>query len=337
MIKGLIFLAAFGLAMHAHGQGCCSGGSGSPIAGGSSQGVLLERQMEISSNYQHTASHLFMVADHDTARMFESLKSDYIYTRFAYGLSSKLTFSVETGYYLNRTQIGLGYSDTIRSSGLGDLILFPRYEIWNKKKEKRNTEITLGLGYKIPVGSYRDSTLVYTNPFTNQNYYTLSPPTVQPTNGSQDFIFYGFALQEYIQPQLKIFVNTLYIKKGWTPLGMKFGDYASVGLFINRMFYKKRIGLTLQVKGEYVGEMRHDQNLDILALYNIDAKSTGSKKVFFVPQFSYTHKKLTLYAYSEIPLYQYLSGMQIASQYQLTGGFSYRFMVSGKACAEAGK
>lgn len=30
-------------------QGCCSGGSGSPIAGGVSQGVLQEGQMEFGS------------------------------------------------------------------------------------------------------------------------------------------------------------------------------------------------------------------------------------------------------------------------------------------------
>ena len=337
MVRKIAVITFICSAFHSFGQGCCSGGSGSPIAGGSSQGVLTEKQMEFSSNYQHTASNIFMVADHDTARMFESLKSDYIYTRLAYGLSKNLTFSIETGYFLNRTQIGLGQSDTISSSGFGDLILFPRYEIFNKKTEKRKTEITLGLGYKIPIGTYNDSVLVYTNPFTQKDYYTTSPPTVQPTNGSQDFIFYGFAMQEYLQPKLKVFANALYIKKGWNPLSMKFGDYASIGLFINRMFYKKRIGITLQIKGEYVGGMRYDKNVDVLALYNIDAKSSGSKKVFFVPQLSYTYKNLTLYAYSEIPLYQYLNGMQVASQYQFTGGFAYRFMVSKKSCEEVEK
>lgn len=316
-------------------QGCCSGGSGSPIAGGSSQGVLIEKQIEISSNYQHMSSSLFMVKDHDTARMFEELRSDYIYTRLAYGLSKKLTFSIEAGYYLNRRQIGLENSDTIQSKGMGDLILFPRYEIFNKKTEKRKTELTLGLGYKIPLGSYNDSTLVYTNPYTKQEYYTTSPPTVQATSGSQDFIFYGFAMQEYLKPKLKVFANTIYIKKGWNPLSMKFGDYASVGLFVNRMFYKKRIGVTLQVKGEYIGEMRHDKNMDVMALYNIDVKSTGSKKVFFVPQLSYAYKNITLYSFSEIPLYQYLNGTQIASGLQFTAGFSYRFMASKRACETA--
>lgn len=322
---GIVFTSSFSF-----GQGCCSGGSGSPIAGGSSQGVLLEKQVEFSSNYQRISSNVFMAQDHDTSRMFESLSSDYVYTRLAYGVTKKLTFSIETGYFLNRRQIGLENADTIQSKGFGDLIIFPRYELFNKKTEKIKTEITLGLGYKIPIGSYNDSTLVFTNPNTNQKYYTVSPPTVQATNGSQDFIFYGFFMQEYTKAKIKIFANSIYIKKGWNPLSMKFGDYASIGLFVNRMFYKKRIGTTLQVKGEYIGEMQHDKNVDVLALYNIDVKSTGSRKVFFVPQVSYTYKNLTLYCFSEIPLYQYLNGTQVASSFQFTGGFSYRFMAYKK-------
>ena len=37
-------------------QGCCSGTSGNPIAGGASTGVLLKNQLEISLNYQYNLS-----------------------------------------------------------------------------------------------------------------------------------------------------------------------------------------------------------------------------------------------------------------------------------------
>jgi hypothetical protein len=328
----LLFVFSF-YTLQVYSQGCCSGGSGSPIAGGSSQGVLSDKQVEISSSYQHISSNKFKTKDHDTTRLFDVLKSDYIYTRFAYGLTNKLTMSVEAGYFIDRVQIGLNGADTIRSSGIGDLIIFPRYEVYNKKNERFKTEITLGLGYKIPLGKYNDSTLVYTNPFTNQEYYTISPPTVQPTNGSQDFIFYGFTCREYFQPKLKIFATALYIKKGWNPLSQKFGDYSSVGLFVNRMVYKKRIGLTLQLKGEYIAPMRYDKNIDVLALYNIDPNSTGSRKVFVIPQLSYNYKNLTLFGFSEIPVYQYMNGTQIASNFQFTAGFAYRFMAKKKETA----
>ncbi|MES2397496.1 MAG: hypothetical protein V4549_15920 [Bacteroidota bacterium] len=310
-----------------YAQGCCSGGSGSPIAGGASQGVLQERQMEISSNYQYIGTSKFLYQDKDTVKQFDYLSSNYIYTRLAYGLTKDFTMSVESGYFINKTQIGLDKVDTIKSSGIADLILFPRYDIVNRTEESKRTEITIGLGYKIPLGMHNDSTVVYTNPTTGQRFYTTSPPTVQPTTGSQDIIFYTFFFRGYPLKNFRIFANTLYIKKGWNSLGQKFGDYATIGLFASKTFFEK-LGVTLQVRGEWIDKMKADKNVDLLALYNVDITSTGSRKVFFVPQLSYTHKSFTVFVLSEIPVYQYVNNIQVASQYQFTGGLSYRFYIN---------
>lgn len=305
-------------------QGCCSGGSGSPIAGGASQGVLLDRQMELAANYQYIYTNKFLAGDRDTFAQFDNLQSNYLYFRAAYGVTKDFTMSVETGYFLNKTQIGLDGADTITSSGIGDLILFPRYDILNRTTEKKRTEITLGLGLKIPLGKYNDSTLVYTNPNTGQQYFTTSPPTIQPTNGSNDFIFYGFFYRGYPQKKFRIFSNLFYVHKGWNPLGQKFGDYASVGLFAGQTFFEN-FGITLQLKGEWIGKMDYDKNIDMVALYNVDVHSTGSRKLFFVPQINYTYKNFTVYVLSEIPLYQYVNASQVASHVQFTSGIAYRF------------
>lgn len=320
----IIILSSFFLFNKTYSQGCCSGGSGSPIAGGASQGVLQDRQVEIAANYQYLSTNKFYVKDRDTASLFDDLNSNYLYFRLAYGLTKNLTMSVESGYFLNKTQIGLDKADTINSSGIGDLILFPRYDLLNRTTETRRTEITIGIGLKIPLGMYDDSTVVYTNPTTGKKYYTTSPPTVQPTNGSNDFIFYGFLYRGYPTKNFRLFANMLYVRKGWNPLGQKFGDYASVGLFAGQTFFKK-LGVTLQLKGELVGKMHYDKNIDMLALYNIDVTSTGSRKVFIVPQLSFSQKNFTVYALSEFPVYQYLNGTQVGSEQQFTVGISYRF------------
>lgn len=322
----LIIVPFFLIVNKIQSQGCCSGGSGSPIAGGASQGVLQERQMEVSANYQYVGSNKFKVGDRDTLSLFDNLFSNYLYTRVAYGITDKLTMSIESGYFFNKTQIGLKKADTIRSSGIGDLIIFPRYSIYTRNTEKTRTEITLGLGYKIPLGKYNDSTVVFTDPKTLKKYYTTDPPTVQQTNGAQDFIFYGFVYRGYVEQKFRVFANLIYIKKGWNPLGQKFGDYSSIGLFAGKTFFKK-LGITFQLKGEWVNKMKYDHNVDMLALYNIDVKSTGSKKILAVPQLSFTQKTLTVYALTEIPLYQYVNGTQVASHYQFTAGISYRFFV----------
>ena len=320
----VLTFAAFIFSTVVYSQGCCSGGSGSPIAGGASQGVLQDRQVEVSANYQYMSTNKFYVKDRDTVSMFDNLSSNYLYFRLAYGLTKNLTMSVESGYFINKTQIGINRVDTFASKGFGDLILFPRYDVLNRTTETRRTEITLGLGLKIPLGMHDDSTVVYTNPTTGKKYYTTSPPTVQPTNGSNDFIFYGFFYRGFPLKKFSLFSNVIYIRKGWNSLGQKFGDYSSVGLFASKTFFKK-LGVTLQVKGEWVGEMQYDKNVDMLALYNVDVTSTGGRKIFFVPQLNFTHNNFTIYALSEIPLYQYVNGTQVGSQHQITAGVAYRF------------
>ncbi len=306
------------------GQGCCSGGSGSPIAGGASQGVLQDRQMEISGNYQHIETYRFFSGDKDTAALFDSFKSNYLYLKVAYGITKDLTMSVESGYFINKTQIGLQKIDTIKSGGIGDLILFPRYDIFNRTTETRRTEITFGLGFKIPLGKYDDSTVVYTAPITHKQTFTTSPPSVQSTTGSHDFIFYGFVFRGYPLKNFRIFANALYIRKGYNPLGEKFGDYASIGLYAGTTLFKK-LGLTLQVKGEWVDKMKAVPKLDLLAYYNVDVNLTGSKKIFIVPQISFTQQNITVFALTEIPVYQYVNHAQVGSQFQGTVGVSYRF------------
>src|SRR5436190_965447 len=90
----------------AFSQSCCSGGSGSPIAGGTSQGVLLDRQAEIGLNFQYINSNKFLTGDQPSTNFLDNFNSKYLYTRFGYGVNKNLTMSVETGYYFNKTQIG---------------------------------------------------------------------------------------------------------------------------------------------------------------------------------------------------------------------------------------
>ena len=177
-------------------QSCCSGGSGSPIAGGTSQGVLLDRQAEIGMSFQYINTNKFLTGDQKSTNFLDNYNSKYLYTRLAYGVTKNLTMSVESGYYFNKTQIGLNKRDTISCSGFGDLILFPRYNIYNHNTEKTRTEITIGLGYKIPLGKYLDSSVVYTD-LSGKKYYTPKPPAVMPTSGSQDVIFYAFLYRGY--------------------------------------------------------------------------------------------------------------------------------------------
>lgn len=324
----ILFLLPFNKSI---GQGCCSGGTGSPIAGGASQGVLQANQMELSAAYQYLFSDKFKTLGRDTSKLFDKIYSNYLYGRLGYGLTEKLTLSVEAGYFINKTQIELNKVDTIHSAGFGDLIIFPRYQLFNKKTADHRTEMVVGLGCKIPIGKYNDSTLVYTNPTNGKEYFAPLPPTIQPTTGSLDFVFYGFVLHDFTKRKFKLFSNLLYIKKGWNPLGQKFGDYMVLGLFASRTVFNK-LGLNLQLKAEHIAKMKAAKNIDMVALYNVYTESTGSTKLFIVPQVSFSQNNFTYFLLSEFPLYQYVNGTQVVSQIQATAGISYRFFTKQPSC-----
>jgi hypothetical protein len=318
------FIGTFVFSMHAYAQGCCSGGSGSPIAGGTSQGVLADRQAEISASFQYINTNRFQKGTKRTKNFLDNYSSEYLYTRLAYGVTERFTLSLESGYYFDRTQVSLS-GEKITSSGIGDVILFPRYTVYTHNTERTRDEITLGVGFKMPVGKYLDSSVVYVDPVSGKVIYASMPPVVMPTTGSQDFIFYGFGYRGYPEKKVSLFTSILYVKKGWNPIGQRFGDYASIGLFAGKTFHNK-FGITLQLKGEWVDVMKYDKNIDFIAKYNFDVVSTGGQKLLFVPQLNYSYKNLAVYLLSEVPLYQYVNGTAIASQYLFTMGFSYRFM-----------
>lgn len=315
----------------AFSQGCCSGGGSNPIAGGTATGVLQKYQMEVSLNYQNNTSNKFFEGTEEVSQegIYDKLSSEYLFLRTDYGISKKLTLSLGTGYHLNKT---LSYKDqdtSASSSGFGDLIIFPRYDIYNETKGNIRSEITLGIGVKIPIGSHTDTMKI------TSDVWDLIPPTIQLSTGGTDLMLYSFFLREYKKQKFRLFANSLYIRKGYNSLDEKFGDYTSVSLFASKTFFRKW-GLTTQIKAERIGqiEVRQSKLLDLIVsdqyfgLPNFleKQKATGSKKWLFIPQISYSQSGITIFATSEIPLYQYLNGNQIGSNQQFTVGVNYRFL-----------
>ena len=305
-----------------YAQGCCSGGAGSPIAGGAASGVLQEYQMEISVNHQFNSSNKFYTGSKSTEPLFKNLTSNYMFFRTDYGVSKKLTLSLATGYYLNKSKEADYVINNRTSSGFSDLIIFPRYSVYNKNNNFKRTEIALGLGIKMPIGTHIDSTLTGPNEW---DFYKTNPPLVQTTNGSNDFMFYSFIFREYQKRKLRLFISALHVKKNFNSLGLKFGDYSSLGVFVSKTFFRKW-GVTTQLKLEHIGKIQSAKEINPESLYDIVPISTGSNKAFFTPQISYSQNGLTLFVTSEIPIYQYLHGTQIGSQSQFTAGVNYRFL-----------
>ena len=333
-LKFSLVLLLFCLSVSDAFSQCCAGGSGSPIAGGTSQGVLQEKQVEISSNFQFISTNKFYrknIVAPDSVRTFDGFKSTYEYFRVAYGITKNLTFSVESGYYYQKKEIGLNKdaTTTYNAKGFGDLILFPRYDIINWTEEKHRTEVTVGLGFKIPLGSYNDST-GNVEPFSGNTYYVTNPTSVQLSSGAHDIIFYTFLYRGFTEKNFRVFANALYIKKGYNPNGEKLGDFASVGIFAGKTFFNN-LGVTLQARYEWMDRMKVNESIYLFGKpSNYFPEATGYKKVFISPQLSFSKGKFTVYGSYDIPVYQYLNTSehytQMGSQHQATIGVTFRFM-----------
>ena len=322
-------------------QGCCSGGGSNPIVGGAATGVLQKYQMEVSLNYQTNQSNMFFEGAEEVEQkgIYDKLSSGYLFLRTDYGISKKLTLSFATGYYLNKALKEKNTTTTLSNSGMGDIIIFPKYDIYNKTNGNTRNEITLGFGVKLPVGSHTDTVA------SESAIPDYLPSTVQLSTGGVDIMLYAFYFREYKKQKLRVFVNSLYIRKGYNSLDEKFGDYTSFSLFASKTVYR-RWGLVAQVKGEWIGQLNAEQSkLDRFEnpdnwLTEFEAetffekqKATGGKKVFFIPQLSYSQDAITIFFASEIPLFQSLNGYQFASQSQFTIGVNYRFLT--KECEDS--
>jgi hypothetical protein len=306
---------------------CCSGGSGSPIAGGTSQAVLMKSQLELNTNLQVIQSNVFYTGSQrdNENKYFDQYRSLYQYFRVAYGVTPELTMSIEGGNYFYKEEVGLDADPekSYKSKGFGDLIIFPRYRILNYCSGNTTNEITIGLGFKIPIGKYNDSTM-RTEPFSGETYYVTNPQSVQMSSGAQDLIFYALLSRGYTEKKIRIFANMLYVKKGWNPLGEKLGDFTSIGLFAGKTFFKN-FGTTLQLRAEWVQKMKINNDILLYAYPSYDPEATGYQKVFLSPQVNYSVKNFSFYGLVDIPVYQYLTKTQVGTQYQFTAGLTYRF------------
>jgi hypothetical protein len=339
--SNLLFLfiaagAAFVPAGNATAQ-CCSAGSGSCIVGGSAQGVLRAHEMQLATNFQFIDTRAFFrESERVDEHTFDGFRSRYQYFKLAYGASDKLTLSLETGYHLLKEEIGrMGDpANTFSSSGFGDLVIFPRYEVLRKEGRKGTNEIALGLGYKVPLGSYNDS-IGRVEPFSGHTYYLTKPTAVQLSSGAQDLIFYAFLHHGFIRSKINLSATAMYVKTGWNPNGEKLGNFTSLALFVARPI-NELIGITLQGRYESITRMQVNEAVMLFGKpSNYFPEATGYRKFFLTPQISLTKGAFTFYASTDLPLHQYMNTSefytQVGSQHTTTVGLSYRFLVKRPA------
>ncbi|MFM8568195.1 MAG: hypothetical protein ACKOB6_01095 [Candidatus Kapaibacterium sp.] len=302
---------------------CCAGGNANPIAGGASQSVLQEGEWEAGMSVQGVRTHTFLSGSEPASSFMDEFTSLYLYSRVAYGLSDRLTLSAECGSWPSKKQIGFNASDTNTASGIGDVIILPRACLYRSGVGETHTEVTLGMGMKIPVGSPDDS-VRRDVPFVGSMYFR-KPLSIQLSSGAQDLIFTAFVFRGNTVSNVNLFANAVYIRKGWNPSGEKLGDFFSMSVFGAAPLFTACSGI-MQLRGEWVGMMRINPVVVANKNPGYEPKWTGSRKLFVSPQANYMiMPSVAVFALADIPVYQYVNGTQVASAFQATLGLNWRW------------
>lgn len=295
------------VANHAFGQ-CCS--PGNPIGGLSGLGTNPADTWQFFLNYRYGYSGAYFEGNKESdTRFIESGNFSHIGLIASLGLTEKLTVEAETGYFLNKTQMYVPgiIPEKLVGRGLTDLILSVRYQIW--REPISDWEITSGAGIKIPAGSY-------------QKKYegALLTRDLQPTTGSYDFIHSLFLYKGFLGQKLRAFLATRLEIKGLNPDKYRYGNFLMVSGFASWSPGIRWI-LVGQIRSEFRGRdtrLRSGSGIPVGDDREI-VIPTGSAKVFFVPQITYSFSQETfLSLLVDLPLYQYYHDKQLASTTALT-------------------
>jgi hypothetical protein len=324
----------------AFGQ-CCSGGAGGSgsLAGDFASGTLVAGQFAFSSIYQHVHTDKFFEGNevlsnnayHEQApnNYLDGFDNSQIYMRFAYGITERLTLSVETGYYLNKTEYRKDYLvDTMESTGISDLIVFPRYNIWRAGEGRLRFGATVGVGMKIPLGSNNDSALVFHDENSGLKFYDLKSPAIQLSSGSNDLLLSGTVSMRMVPQKLTLSVNTFYILMGWNSLGEKAGNYGSLILRANKSI-GQNWNVIGNIKGERIGSREQSYGMAYASAAD-DVANSGGTRLHFMPQVNWSvpsgflNSTITLFGFTELPLYQNMNGIQLGAQVNYSLGLVLR-------------
>jgi len=320
ILPPILLLFAIALTVNHTQAQCCAGAS--PIAGGSNLSLLERGQLEISPRYQYSyGDETYRGDTANDISLFTKVFNHYAYLNVGYGLSDNLSFYAALGYYPAKTEMLV--RDTISGKGIGALVLFPKYKVLDYSNNNRKTELTLGFGMKIPLGEFDQSRVIFVNPVTGEEFSIINSPATQPSTGTNDFIFNLQFLQAYPKKTFYFSSNITYIMRGTNPIGQNFGDIVSASISTGKNIFKW-LGVAAAVKAE-----KTDSLVD--ATWLSTQKNTGYKKLAIVPSINFIPaSNLTITASLEYPIYQYVTGVQIATKFIALISLNYRMGIIPK-------
>ena len=277
--------------------GCMSSlsvGALSPNIGSSSSGTMRQGNLftNLAGNYVFGDKYWseWKEIPPETVKQFENYS---LFLQTSLGITNRFTLDMNFGYVL-RNYIDAPPFEYNRN-GLNNLEIMGKYNFFYNPK--RDFEITVGLGGKIPLQMVSDTNYKYTQ--TSQGAFAGT---------YQIFLHKGFKKSEF---------HMFLIHKGEIS-AMNSADYLYGPFFINSLIVTKPISNSFIGLVELKNEIKlQDENV---GMTNYDS---GFMNIIFSPQIIYSFSKFTCGIKYELPVLRYYHGSQASKNYSLSLNLGY--------------
>jgi len=296
-------------------QTCCSGGV--PLTGNLGMPASSSGSWQFSLSYDHNRMSNLLEGSTRVDEDSRSRLTRSVLFESAYSISNRIYLSgLLTYVFQQRTIDYLGGGTTDRISSLGDAVFLLTYRLGGSSMQK--WEFLVGAGPKIPLGrsDLRSPVGILYN------------ADMQPGSGAWDAIVWGLlSRSEVIRPTTQLSIRYIYRYTGTNPdyLGSnsyRFGNETQVIAGISDSFL---LG-SLIVDPSLMLRFRYAEG-DISNGFNLP--NTGGRWMYLVPGITYNlTPDMHMGISGEIPLYTYLDGIQLSTDFRVRAGIYLR--LSGK-------
>lgn len=300
IIVAIAFLVFFIVGKnYLYAQGCCTPGTSS--LAGAERGIAQYQTLNASLSYQYNfANRAYQGSQQVDDLLRRTVSVQSLNIELEYGLADRVSLLMLGSYvgksreFTTSSAVGSGsQTTTFNTNGVGDIALLGKYAVIHPTITSP-FELSVGLGAKLPTGSY-------TQELDGARY----PIDLQPGTGGSDLLGWVFVSRSYPAQQLSFYGSFLYRYAGANPDGYKVGNewIASVGAEYSIVEWFQ---LSLQLRARGAGEDFANGRF---------LPSTGGRMYAVLPGVIYREGNVAVGMYSLLPFYRNLPGTQVSLNY----------------------
>jgi len=297
-----------------YSQTCCSGGI--PLSNNLGLANPGKHILQFSVNYDFNNLNTLKAGSRTLDDSARKRITHSILFNTSYSFTNN--FSIETLFtWVNQRRIidQFGSTDLQTTNGVGDAVVLANYGF--KKLLGETSTVTLGIGTKIPIGSYDEVSPIGITFIAD----------LQPGSGAWDGIFFSAISKSFnFRPSTTFFSRAIYRATGKNRDYLdglqvyEYGDEIQLFLGVSDQFLvfdKKLISPSLSFK--YRNAQRDE-------IDGIELNNTGGNWLFLLPSLSIElSQNISILTKAELPIISNVDGTQLTPTYRFTSGLLINF------------